>query len=87
MEGLTHCVLIHSFIDLCTKTDRTSNGLYSFISSFIHSFYKYFLSTNNMPVYAILDTDYTFFSQLGQNFEQQTKSPLLLIQFYFRDRF
>lgn len=40
-----------------------------------------------MPVYAILDTDYTFFSQLGQNFEQQTKSPLLLIQFYFRDRF
>ena len=40
-----------------------------------------------MPIHAILDTDYTFFSQLGQNFEQQIKSPLMLIQFYFRDRF
>lgn len=87
MEGLTHCVLIHSFIDLCTKTDRTSNGLYSFISSFIHSFYKYFLSTNNMPIYAILDTDYTFFSQLGQNSEQQIKALYCLSSFILETGF
>lgn len=40
-----------------------------------------------MPAYAALDPKRTFSSQLGQIFKQQIKSPSLLIQFYFEDRF
>lgn len=87
MKGLTYYVLIHSFIDLCTKTDRTAYGLNPIIHSFIHFFYKYFLRTNNMATYGVLDPNYTYSSQLGQIFEQWIKSLWMLKQFHFEDKF